>query len=218
MGKFFIFCIIATPKRFHNGKKWKLIILTIYEGGTGYLKFNGGSLALCTYFVTVELSLTIGVSNSIIVDKTNEVQDSVTGSVSTVGIANAMLCYTRNLKIWVFFFLTRRRIVLSLRWRMLFTVHEKKTAQWCAFFVYCSEIKVLVKRKNDSPVNHLSFWLYEGIKNKAFLHVWFSKVLLLEISKEKKQLQKKNFVDSNAKSAKKKQNACFIFAFLSKHV
>ena len=66
----------------------------------------------------------------------------------------------------------------------------EKTVQWWAFFVYCSEIKVLVKRKNDSPVNHLSFWLYEGMKNKAFLHVWFSKVLLLEINFSMKQRKK----------------------------
>ena len=85
----------------------------------------------------------------------------------------------------------------------------EKTAQWWAFFVYCSEIKVLVKRKNDSPVNHLSFWLYEGMKNKAFLHVWFSKVLLLEINFSMKQ-RKKTTSKKTSWTTKQSQTKCLL--------
>ena len=93
----------------------------------------------------------------------------------------------------------------------------QKTTQWLDFFLYCSEIKVLVKRKNDSPVNHLSFWVNENMKNKVFLTCLVFKGFVsrnkLFYETKKKNNFKKNFVDSKAKSAKKKQNSCFVFRF-----
>ena len=104
-----------------------------------------------------------------------------------------------------------------------FLLGMTKTTQWLAFFLYYSEIKVLVKRKNDSPVNHLSFWVNEGMKTRLFLHVWFSKVLLLEINFSMKQRKKTtskktSWTAKQSQQKKKKQNACFVFAFLSKQV
>ena len=58
------------------------------------------------------------------------------------------------------------------------------------------------------------------MKNKAFLHVWFSKLLLLEklfYEAKKKNNFKKNFVDSKAKSDKMLASSLPFFQNTSKN-
>ena len=62
----------------------------------------------------------------------------------------------------------------------------------------------------------------EGTKKKAFLTCLVSKGFAssMKQTKQKTTSKKTSFssLDNKAKSAKKKQNACFVFAFLSKKV
>ena len=75
----------------------------------------------------------------------------------------------------------------------------QKTTHGLAFVFYCSEI----------------------ICPSEFTRAWFSKVLLLEINfsmkQRKKTTSKKTSWTAKQSQPKIKQNACFIFAFLSKH-